>query len=98
MPLNNAEWAARAKLLTELWGSRGINQMKIHEARHGETLIIVPKDIVAQVQQWLTEQFGPGGNRRKYRWRRSWTNTDVFYVRDTQIATLFALKWAGNNT
>lgn len=57
---------------------------------------------------YLESNFGPGGTRKKYRWRVGWTkglvmrnnsslpfySSYVFYFRKEIDATMFVLKWS----
>ena len=47
----------------------------------------------AEIREWCTELFGPGG--RKNRWRFGWTHTDsTYYFRSGKDAMMFTLRWA----
>lgn len=45
-----------------------------------------------EVREWCTEQFGPGG--RQKRWRYGWTNVDNnYYFKSPRDAMIFTLRW-----
>lgn len=49
----------------------------------------------SEIQEWCTQNFGPGGRSRKYRWRMGWTDkVDTYYFKSSKDAMMFTLRWS----
>ena len=73
--------------------NKRIESVYMAPAYKGEYKMVIPWGMQAEVEEWLTQTFGPGSRNKRSRWRKHQLN-GTYFIRGEQNAILATLRWA----
>ena len=72
--------------------AKKLHSVMIGPAYKGEYRIMIPWGMQTEVEEWLTQTFGPGSRNKKSSWRKHQLNGN-YYIKGEQNAMLVQLRW-----
>lgn len=90
-----SDWEAKREEEYTKWitsmGKR-LGSVNVVPGYKGEYRLLIPYEMRSEVEEWLTQTFGPGSNNKRSVWRKHQLKGD-FYIRGEQNVVLVRLRW-----